>query len=128
MGRTIVMDATLGIQGQLAIADVLPAFAASFASLARQQTVLLTTLRRDGTPVKTPVNIAVDGDRAFIRTWATAGKVKRIRNNPEVTIAPCTARGRPIGPAIPARARVLTGEESAAPGHLRAAKSPTCQG
>ena len=35
----------------------------------RQQTVLLTTYRRNGTPVGTPVHIAVDGDRAFVRTW-----------------------------------------------------------
>ena len=122
------MDATLSIQDQPVIADILPASATSFASFARQRTVLLTTLRRDGTPVKTPVNIAVDGDRAFIRTWATAGKVKRIRNNPEVTIAPCTARGRPIGPAIPARARILTGEESARAGRLLAGKYPILHG
>jgi PPOX class probable F420-dependent enzyme len=118
------MDATLGIQNQPAHADVLPPSAATFAPFARQQTVVLTTLRRDGTPVKTPVNIAVDGDRAFIRTWDTAGKVKRIRNNPEVTIAPCTAGGRPTGPAIPARARILTGEESAHAGRLLARKHP----
>src|SRR5918995_4709724 len=106
------------IQDKHATADVVPASATSFAPFARQQTVLLTTFRRDGTPVKTPVNIAVDGDRAFIRSWDTAGKVKRIRNNPEVTIAPCTTRGRPTGPAIPARARILAGEESARAGRL----------
>jgi PPOX class probable F420-dependent enzyme len=50
----------------------------------RQKTVLLTTYRRDGTPVGTPVNIAVDGDRAFVRTFDTAWKLKRIRNNPVV--------------------------------------------
>jgi len=90
--------------------------------------VLLTTLRRDGTPVRTPVSIAVEDDRAFIRSWDTAGKVKRIRNNPEVTIAPCTARGRPTGPAIPARARILTGEESARAGRLLAGKYPILHG
>ena len=122
------MDATLGIQDQPAHADVLPSSAASFAPFARQRTVLLTTLRRDGTPVETPVSIAVDGDRAFIRSWDTAGKVKRIRNNPEVTIAPCTAHGRPTGSAIPARARILSGEESARAGRLLAAKYPILHG
>jgi PPOX class probable F420-dependent enzyme len=124
----IVMDATFGIQDQPAHADVLSPSAASFAPIARQQTVLLTTLRRDGTPVKTPVNIAVDGDRAFIRTWDTAGKAKRIRNNPAVTIAPCTVRGRPTGPAIPAQARILSGDESARAGRLLAAKHPILHG
>jgi PPOX class probable F420-dependent enzyme len=118
------MDAALGMQIQPATADDLPPSAASFAPLAQQRTVLLTTFRRDGTPVRTPVSIAVNGDRAFIRSWDTAGKVKRIRNNPAVTIAPCTTRGRPTGPAIPARARILTGEESAHAGHLLAGKHP----
>ena len=122
------MDATLGIQNQPATADVRPVTAASFAPFARQRTVLLTTLRRDGTPGKTPVSIAVDGDRAFIRTWDTAGNVKRIRNNPEVTIAPCTARGRPTGPEIPVKAKILTGEESARAGRLLAAKYPILHG
>jgi uncharacterized protein len=122
------MDATLGIQSQPATPDVRPPSAASFAPFARQRTVLLTTFRRDGRPVKTPVNIAVDGDRAFIRTWDTAGKVKRIRNTPEVTIAPCTARGRLTGPSIPAHARILTGAESAHASRLLADKHPILHG
>ena len=48
-----------------------------------QWAVLLTTYKRDGTPIGTPVNIAVDGDRAFVRTFDTAWKLKRIRNRPE---------------------------------------------
>ena len=94
----------------------------------RQNTVLLTTYRRDGMPVGTPVNIAVDGDRAFVRTWDTAGKFKRIRNNPMVEIAPSTFRGTPTGPAIRARARVLSGDESAYAGQLLAYKHPILQG
>ena len=43
-----------------------------------QQTVLLTTFRRDGTPVGTPVSVAVEGNRAYFRTWESAGKLKRI--------------------------------------------------
>jgi len=49
-----------------------------------QRTILLTTYRRNGDPVVTPVNIAVEGDRAFIRTYDKAGKARRIRNNPIV--------------------------------------------
>ncbi|HEY7180687.1 MAG TPA: PPOX class F420-dependent oxidoreductase [Blastocatellia bacterium] len=94
----------------------------------RQKTVLLTTYRRDGTPVGTPVNIAVEGGRAFVRTWDTAWKLKRIRNNPEVEIAPSTFRGVPTGPAIRARARVLSGDESAHAGRALASKHPILHG
>lgn len=93
-----------------------------------QWAVLLTTYKRDGTPVGTAVNIVVDGDRAFVRTWDTAWKLKRIRNNPEVEFAPSTARGKPTGPAIRARARVLAGDESARAGQLLARKYPISHG
>ena len=89
-----------------------------------QWAVLLITYKRDGTPIGTPVNIAVDGDRAFVRTFDTAWKLKRIRNTSEVEVAPSTWRGRPTGPAIRARARVLEGEESAYAGRLLARKHP----
>jgi uncharacterized protein len=107
--------------------DARQAFAL-LAPFARQKTVLLTTFRRDGTPVGTPVSIAVDGDHAFVRSWDTAGKVKRIRNNPEVTIAPSTTRGTPTGPAFPAQARILTGSESSHAGRLLARKYPLLHG
>lgn len=93
-----------------------------------QWAVLLTTYKRDGTPVSTPVSIVVEGDRAFIRTWDTAWKFRRIRNNPEVEIAPSTAGGKPTGPAIRAYARVLTGEESARAGRLLTRKYPILHG
>jgi len=58
-----------------------------------QRTVLLTSFRRDGTPVGTPVTIAVEGDHAFIRSFDAAWKVKRMARNPEVEVAPSTFRG-----------------------------------
>ena len=94
----------------------------------RQYTVLLTTYRRDGTPVATPVNMAVEGERAFVRTWSTAGKAKRIRNNPHVAVAPSTIGGRPTGPAIQARARQLSGEEAAHAAQALARKHPFAHG
>ena len=100
----------------------------AFEPFAHQTYVLLTTYRRDGRGVGTPVHIAVDGERAFVRTWDTAWKLKRIRNNPEVEIAPSTARGKPTGPAIRARARVLEGAESAFAGRLLARKHPILHG
>jgi uncharacterized protein len=94
----------------------------------RQKTVLLTTYRRDGTPVGTPVNIVVDGDRAYFRTWDTAWKLKRIHNNPEVEVAPSTVRGKPTGSAIRAHARVLSGDESVYAGQALVRKYPILQG
>jgi PPOX class probable F420-dependent enzyme len=93
-----------------------------------QRTVLLTSYRRDGAPVGTPVNIVVDGERAFVRTFDTAWKLRRVRNNPMVEIAPSTARGKPTGAAISARARVLGDAESARAGELLGKKYPILHG
>src|SRR5829696_3380161 len=93
-----------------------------------QWAVLLTTYKRDGTPVGTAVNIVVERDHAYFRTWDTAWKLKRIRNIPEIEFAPSTARGRPTAPATKARARVLEGEESARAGKLLARKYPAMHG
>ena len=76
---------------------------------ADQRTVSLTTFRRDGTPVATAVNMAVDGDRGYFRTWDTSGKAKRLRRDPRIRLAPCTFRGTPTGDAIPAIARPVQG-------------------
>lgn len=93
-----------------------------------QKTVLLTTYRRNGTPVGTPVHIAVEGDHAFVRTRDTAWKFRRIRNSPAVDIAPSTTGGMPTGAAIHARARILAGDESARAAHALARKYPILHG
>jgi PPOX class probable F420-dependent enzyme len=85
---------------------------ATLEQLRQTKTILLTTFKRDGTPVATPVSIAFDGDRAFFRTWDTAHKAKRLRNNPNVEVAPSTLRGEPTGPALPAKAALLEGREA----------------
>jgi uncharacterized protein len=94
----------------------------------RQGTIVLTTYRRDGTPVATPVSIAIDQQRAFIRTWDTAGKWKRIRKNANVTIAPSTFRGRPTGPALELRARILDASEADIARRALARKYPLLHG
>ena len=81
-------------------------------SLKGAGTILLTTYKRDGTPVPTPVSIAFDGDRAFFRSYDQAWKTKRLRNNTRVEIAPATLRGKPTGPAVAARATLLTGAQA----------------
>jgi hypothetical protein len=76
--------------------------------------MLLRTRKRDGSWVDSPVNVAVDGDRAYIGTPANSAKVKRLRNFPDVEIAPCTVRGKPTGAVLGARARLLDGAEEIA--------------
>jgi len=63
--------------------------------------------------VATPVNIAVEGDRAFIRTYDKAGKARRIRNNPIVQIASSTFRGKTTGTPMRLKARLLEDDEAA---------------
>ena len=58
--------------------------------LKKQRTVLLTSYRRDGTPVGTPVNVVVLGGHAYFRTYDKAFKTKRLARDPEVEIAPST--------------------------------------
>lgn len=84
----------------------------SISRFARQKTVLLTTYRRDGMPVGTPVHIATDGNHAYFRTYDASWKAKRLRRNPNVEVAPSTVRGKPIGEAIRGHARLLEGEEA----------------
>ena len=79
--------------------------------LARTQFVQLTTFRRDGTPVPTPVWVVRDGPELRVWTNPQAGKVKRIRRNGSVLLAPCTRRGKPLGRAVPGTARVLEPDE-----------------
>jgi PPOX class probable F420-dependent enzyme len=69
--------------------------------------VLLTTFRRDGRAVPTPVWIARDGEELRTTSLTKAGKVKRIRNNGTVEVAACDVRGNPRGPMLKATARLL---------------------
>jgi PPOX class probable F420-dependent enzyme len=94
------------------------------APFAAQPTICLTTFRRDGRAVGTAVSIAVDGERAFVRTYESSGKFKRIRNDPRVEVAPSTLRGEPTGPAIAGRVRVLAGDEAGRARRLIEAKHP----
>ncbi len=67
---------------------------AALAQLARSTYVLLTTFRRTGEAVGTPVWIVGDNDRLLVTTGAAAGKVKRLAHTPRVTLQPCDMRGR----------------------------------
>lgn len=82
-----------------------------FQILARSSYVLLTTFRRDGTAVPTPVWVVRIGEELVVWTNPGAGKVKRIRNNPHIEIGPCSQRGKPLGRSISGRARILGADE-----------------
>lgn len=68
----------------------------------------LTSFRRDGTPVATPLWFVSDGTRLLALTDLHSGKVRRIRRHPEVLVAPCRADGKLRGAPVPAHVEVLT--------------------
>jgi PPOX class probable F420-dependent enzyme len=74
---------------------------------------LVVTYRRNGEAIPTPVWFGVRDGTVYFRSVATNGKVKRIRHTPLVRIAPCTSRGRPLGPPFLAEARILAASEEA---------------
>ncbi len=76
--------------------------------MSQSRTVLLTTFKKDGTPVGTPVWVAPEGDRIVVWTNPKTWKVKRIRRNPDVTLQVCDGRGRPTAQEVlPGSARIL---------------------
>jgi PPOX class probable F420-dependent enzyme len=85
----------------------LPPVSGAAEQLQAQKYVSLTTFRRDGTPVRTPVWFGREADKLFVMTRSDSGKYKRIRNNPQVRIAACTVRGTIAGPEFSGTARIL---------------------
>jgi uncharacterized protein len=75
--------------------------------------ISLTTFRKNGTGVATPVWFGEEGGKLYVMTRSDMGKMKRIRNNPQVKVAACTIRGKVTGPELAATARVLAAEEHA---------------
>jgi PPOX class probable F420-dependent enzyme len=83
------------------------------ADIRNHKYISLTTFRKSGIPVATPVWFAERGGKLYVVTEKKSGKSKRIRNNAVVKLAPCTFRGKIIGPEFAGRARILPeGEES----------------
>lgn len=120
-------DASSGVEARIQ-ASPMSHLDPALAPFASEPVVALTTFRRTGAPVITAVNIAVDGDRAFIRTWSTSGKVKRLRHTPTATIAPCTWSGRPTGPAVSVVAREVAVGDTGRAATLIRTKHPVLQG
>ena len=76
-------------------------------SISGQKYMSLTTFRKSGAAVPTPVWFAENDGKLYVMTRSDSGKYKRLRNNPQVRIAPCTMRGKVTGPNSPATVRVL---------------------
>jgi PPOX class probable F420-dependent enzyme len=83
---------------------------------AGQRYLNLESFKRDGTPVQTPVWFAEEQGVLYVYTLASAGKVKRIRRNSRIRIAPCTMRGTVTGPWVEAEATIVDAT-TAAYGH-----------
>lgn len=76
--------------------------------------IALTTYRKSGEGVATPVWFAQHGDKLYIMTVQNSGKVKRIRNNPQVSFAACDRAGKVHGTALYGTARILSPSEAEA--------------
>ena len=72
-----------------------PATQTPFDSLKGENFIRLTTFRKNGTPVPTPVWFARDGDRLIVTTSSKAGKVKRLRHTPHVQLIASGPSGNP---------------------------------
>ncbi len=83
------------------------------AAIAGQKYISLRTFRKSGVGVATPVWFGEEDGKLYVMTRSDMGKTKRIRNNPQVRVAPCTIRGVATGPEFPAMARILPPEEQA---------------
>jgi PPOX class probable F420-dependent enzyme len=91
-----------------------------FAAFAGQKYLNLETFKKNGESVKTPVWFAADpatsldssSAKIYIYTIGESGKVKRMRNNQRVRIAPCDMRGNVLGEWADARAEIVTGAQA----------------
>ena len=80
----------------------------TLSDLKNRRYISLTTFRRDGTSVSTPVwVVSDDGERLLVWSAARTWKVRRIRRNPRVLVAPANFRGKELGARIEATARVI---------------------
>jgi PPOX class probable F420-dependent enzyme len=100
----------------------------TLAPFTRQKTINLTTFRKDGTAGTSPISIAVDGDRAYFRSFERALKVRRLQRNSHVKFGPATASGKPTGPAEPGEVRLLDGDDHRKAARLLRQKYPLLHG
>jgi PPOX class probable F420-dependent enzyme len=83
----------------------------SLEQFSKKKYLSLETFRKNGKSVRTPVWFVPDGETIYVNTGVNSGKVKRIRNNGKVNIAPCKMDGTPSGTWVPADARAISDAE-----------------
>jgi len=88
-----------------AVSDVLSQFAS-------EKCISIETYRKTGDPVRTPVWFIQEDRELFVRTNSDTGKIKRIRNNPRVRVAPCNMGGTVKGAWVDGEARMIDTESS----------------
>lgn len=92
-----------------------------FAAFAGQKYLNLETFKRSGEGVRTPVwfaaepsaNLDSSDAKLYAYTIGVSGKVKRVRNNPRVKVAPSNMSGKVLGDWVEACAEIVIGEEAA---------------
>jgi PPOX class probable F420-dependent enzyme len=80
----------------------------TFSDLAREQCIALTTFRKTGVGVVTPVWFVLARGMIYVETHGDAGKLKRIRHSPRVVLASCTYSGKVTGSLHEGCARILS--------------------
>lgn len=82
-----------------------------FQQLSGHKYISLTTFRKNGQPVSTPVWFAEVDDRLYVLSMPKSGKIKRIRRNAQVEVAPCDGSGNVLGESMEAMALILPESE-----------------
>ena len=77
-----------------------------------QKYINLETYKKDGTHVRTPVWFVIDNDLIYVITRDSTGKVRRLKNNQDVRIVPCSFKGEPKNEWIKGKAEKITGKEA----------------
>ena len=95
---------------------------ATFPDLGREQCIALTTFRKTGQAMTTPVWFAISLGTIYVETHADAGKLKRLRHTARVTLAPCTYSGKVTGSVSEGNARLLTESEESTAASVALAK------
>jgi PPOX class probable F420-dependent enzyme len=85
--------------------------AGDFDHLRGHKYAVVVTFRKSGEAVPTAVWFGIDGGNLYVRTEGRSGKVKRIRHDPRVLVAPSGFRANPLGPAAEGRARIVEPDE-----------------
>ena len=78
-----------------------------------QKYISLETYRKNGNPVRTPVWFVVKDDLIYVVTRSQTGKVKRLKNNPQVKFASCNIKGKVTGQWISGTATILDDSQTA---------------